>query len=120
LQGTQILGCSIYFIQAIVGVSELKFLLLVLVSVIAIVGVVSVVLVYESSVYQFAICEELHFGPSIVTIWSADEIVNGEWLHLVLKLCLFGAELPAFQMFFFHVCYVMKWCHITFFCSMEN
>jgi hypothetical protein len=24
------------------------------------------------------ICEELHFGPSIVTIWSAGEIVNGE------------------------------------------
>jgi hypothetical protein len=75
LQGTQILGCSIYFIQAIVGVSELEFLLPVLVSVIVIVGVVSV---SESSVCQFVICEELHFGPSIVTIWSADEIVNGE------------------------------------------
>jgi hypothetical protein len=44
----------------------------------------------------------------------------GNWLHLVLKLCQFGAELPAFQTSFFHVCYVMKWCHITVFCSMEN
>jgi hypothetical protein len=53
LQGMQIIWCSIHFIEAVVGGSELEFLLPV-------------------------ICEELHFGPSIVTIWSASEIVNGE------------------------------------------
>jgi hypothetical protein len=53
LQGMQIIWCYIHFIEVVVGGSELEFLLPV-------------------------ICEELQFGPSIVTIWPASEIVNGE------------------------------------------
>jgi hypothetical protein len=69
------------------GGSELESLLPVLVSAVA-AGVLSFAVLSESSVSQPVNCDELHFGPSIVILWPATEIVASLLQAILRSLCI--------------------------------